>query len=641
MSSELAVHHRAPEPQSGHAASWIEVVRRFFEVSPSELSGAQLQEVEYHQLKELVRQSRIWLLVLFIAAAFVWMKGEHASLKAMSIWTACLLASVIPYGYLLYGVIHLNPADNKKVRQWLVIWTVWLTVVSIVWLSGNWALRLLPFTPDKAPPFVLDRQIFVYLSLLGQLFTTILFSSRRDVLFTVLVLGIFVPFNFIIKHQLIEVPNPRLNETAANVFFNGQIALYLIIGWFVSGTQKRLYRRQFLLESEGARVASERERADAERQRANHFIETVSHDLKQPLQTMTVMLEMLKHQASHTPDIMVTARNLERHNRALGEMVQACFDLSRLSAGTWDVNIREVVLPLVVKAVVSEAEIAASVRGLTFDGGEVPQYLVRTDQEALARILRNLIGNAIKYTPSAAKNGQGRVSLEFSTAEDQQSICISVVDNGNGIPKDRLDDVFEAYVQLDNPERDRARGFGLGLSIVKGLTRLLNHHLSVSSREGEGSRFSVTIPIVAKIPPELTSVQDGDDKEPDLSGLVMVFVENEVEQRETLTQYLNNFGCYVVSGGTAAEAIAKIEDEGVPDGPHFALSDYRLSGSETGLTAIAAIRERFGQLLPCAIITAETSPEILQSIAVHGIQLLPKPFEARQLATILTKYRPR
>jgi CheY-like chemotaxis protein len=182
----------------------------------------------------------------------------------------------------------------------------------------------------------------------------------------------------------------------------------------------------------------------------------------------------------------------------------------------------------------------------------------------------------------------------------------------------------------------------LGLSIVKGLTRLLNHDLDVFSREDEGSRFSVTVPVVAKIPPELTSVQDREDKEPDLAGLVMVFVENEVEQRETLTQYLNNFGCYVVGGGTAAEVIAKIEEEGVPDGgPHFVLSDYRLSGSETGLTAIEAIRERFGQLLPCAIITAETSPEILQSIAVQGIQLLPKPFEARQLATMLAKYSPR
>src|SRR5262249_50418406 len=154
-------------------------------------------------------------------------------------------------------------------------------------------------------------------------------------------------------------------------------------------------------------------------------------------------------------------QELQQHTRSLGDMVQASFDLSRLDAGTWDVSIREVALPHLIEKVASEFRSTAAEKGVVFDLGAVPPYLVLSDPEALGRILRNLIGNAIKYTPAETQHGPGRVVVEC--AQHNELMRIIIVDNGMGIPPNRQKDIFKEYVQLDNPERDRTKGFGLGL----------------------------------------------------------------------------------------------------------------------------------------------------------------------------------
>lgn len=150
--------------------------------------------------------------------------------------------------------------------------------------------------------------------------------------------------------------------------------------------------------------------------------------------------------------------------------------------------------------VVDDLQPGVTAAGLQLEHASLP-YLIRTDPLALERILRNLLGNAIRYTPSRTTDGQpGKILLVCKVRDGL--ICISVVDNGIGIPKSRLADVFAEYVQLANPERDRNKGLGLGLSIVRGLSALLGHALELDSTEGQGSRFSILVPIAARIPPE-------------------------------------------------------------------------------------------------------------------------------------------
>jgi CheY-like chemotaxis protein len=218
---------------------------------------------------------------------------------------------------------------------------------------------------------------------------------------------------------------------------------------------------------------------------------------------------------------------------------------------------------------------------------------------------------------------------------------INVIDNGIGIPNDRIKDVVKEYIQIDNPERDRTKGFGLGLSIVDRLIRRLDRHeLKIESIEGRGSRFSVIAPIAARIPPELLSGSVVEDGVPDLKGMVAILVEDDEETREAIIEYLNELGCYVVNGESAIEVIAQLRKEEIP-GPHIILSDYRLREQKTGIDAIEAIRAEISvSSVPAVIYTAETAPETLQAIAKENVQLLPKPLDMTQLAAVLRKCRP-
>jgi CheY-like chemotaxis protein len=260
----------------------------------------------------------------------------------------------------------------------------------------------------------------------------------------------------------------------------------------------------------------------------------------------------------------------------------------------------------------------------------------------LERILRNLIGNAIKYTPSIVAGAAGRVVVECE--KRGEFIAIIVGDNGIGIPKDKHDDIFKEYVQIGNPERDREKGFGLGLSIVRHLGRLLKHEVKLEeSAEGRGSRFSVLVRRAASIPPELrpSKVSKRTSEIPNFKDTVVVLIEDDTASREALYELLLDWGCYVVEAESAADAISKIRSEESPLAPNFILSDYRLREGRTGLDAISAVRQEIKSPVPAAIWSAETSPQVLQCIAEAGIEMLSKPVDEMQLLKVLKRDCPR
>ena len=148
---------------------------------------------------------------------------------------------------------------------------------------------------------------------------------------------------------------------------------------------------------------------------------------------------------------------------------------------------------------------------------------------------------------------------------------VSVWDNGIGIPEGRQTEIFKNYVQVDNPERNREKGFGLGLSIARGLANLLGHKLNVDSTPGRGSRFSVTVPFIGLIPPELIEVQTGEDGDPDLTNMVVAIIEDNSDLRIEISMRLIEHGCYVVAGESSYDVIEQLRIEALTSGPHFIL----------------------------------------------------------------------
>jgi len=255
--------------------------------------------------------------------------------------------------------------------------------------------------------------------------------------------------------------------------------------------------------------------------------------------------------------------------------------------------------------------------------------------------LRNLVGNALKYANPVRTGRPGLVTLECEDLGDR--IKVTVADNGPGIPKQQIADVFKEWVQLSNPERDASKGLGLGLYIVKNLANLLGHKLEVESIFGSGSRFSIFLPSRGPIPAELLELRGATPvaESPDLTGLTVVVVEDAAGPREEICDVLMDWGCYVVAGETAEDVIAEIKAEGVPAGPHLVLADYRLRDERTGVEAIDLIRSELGHpTLPAAIWTAETDATKIQELDRLGFPVFAKPPDLERLQKLLLKHLP-
>ncbi|MBF0333713.1 MAG: hypothetical protein HQL40_08705, partial [Alphaproteobacteria bacterium] len=241
-------------------------------------------------------------------------------------------------------------------------------------------------------------------------------------------------------------------------------------------------------------------RAEAAVESRSKFLAAASHDLRQPLQSLLLFQELLApHVAEGGREAL---KHLGRGLDALRELLNGLLDISRLDAGVVAPSIEDFPLQDLIEQIEAAYKPLAAAKGdLTFHIDPCPA-IVRSDPTLLGRMVRNLVENALRYTEA------GRIDVVCVAAGDQ--LRIEVHDTGLGIAPEHLDRIWEEFQQLGNPERDRNRGLGLGLAIVRRLSDLLDHPVEVSSRPGSGSVFSITVPLGAEAPrqtrPPLTTI---------------------------------------------------------------------------------------------------------------------------------------
>lgn len=359
---------------------------------------------------------------------------------------------------------------------------------------------------------------------------------------------------------------------------------------------------------------------DIERKAQNRFIAAASHDLRQPLHALGLYLSALTGHVGTRRGQAILA-NINRSTEALNEMLGSLLDISKLDAGVVDVEITDFHLDTVFERLHDAFIPEARERELAMDV-HLPDLWVRTDRMLLERVLRNLVSNALTYTPSG--------SVTLSAKQHEGQVRIDVTDTGLGIPLIEQKAIFNEYYQLHNPERDRSKGLGLGLSIVRRLTALLDIRLEIDSSEGKGTRFELTvIPGIEDKHLKNNRIMPENLDSSSLSGLTVLVIDDEPDVRDGMQVLLTQQSCLVIVADSAVAACNElINSELVPD---VIVADYRLRDDMTGEDAIEQVREELNVDVPAMIVTGDTSPDRLKDATSSGFRLLHKPVIAEEL----------
>jgi two-component system, sensor histidine kinase len=349
----------------------------------------------------------------------------------------------------------------------------------------------------------------------------------------------------------------------------------------------------------------------------SQFLASASHDLRQPVHALGLFVGALRGVAMPEEGIRLLDQ-VEASVIALDDLFSALLDISRLDAGI--VQVRRQCFPVqpllerIVRDYVPEA--AGKSVALVLHPCSL---VVDTDPVILERILRNLIANAVRYTDC------GRVVVGCRRAGT--SLRVEIWDTGRGIAPDQRERIFREFVQLGNPERDRAKGLGLGLAIVRRLTEVLQCTLTLDSRLGRGSCFAITLPrATSLIPEEPASVAppSGALKR----GFVLV-IDDEAAIQQAMYSLLTNWGHGVLTAPSGDAMLAHVAD--CPTRPDLIISDYRLRGGETGVEVIRRLRGEYNDEIPALLITGETALDRLREARESGFLILHKPVSNSRL----------
>jgi CheY-like chemotaxis protein len=213
-------------------------------------------------------------------------------------------------------------------------------------------------------------------------------------------------------------------------------------------------------------------------------------------------------------------------------------------------------------------------------------------------------------------------------------VRILVSDSGIGVPTSEQGRIFDEYYQVDNRARDRRKGLGLGLAIVRDLAQLLELPVRLKSAPGRGSSFALDVPRAPNVAPEADSPQENGQAD-FVRGAFVVLIDDDPLALDGLATTLRDFGCRVLAAASGEEALHGLTE--AEFAPQIVVSDYRLGKDENGLEVIEMLTENqrtlYGESfkLPALLITGDTSPEELERVARAGHPILHKPFGARRL----------
>jgi two-component system, sensor histidine kinase len=397
-----------------------------------------------------------------------------------------------------------------------------------------------------------------------------------------------------------------------------------IVGSVVSG--RDITERKRAQEALRAREKLEQARDSAVRanESKSRFLNAASHDLRQPLQAIELLNATLRRLVTDKNTIEVLSQQ-DQAIDAMSRLLNALLDISKLESGA--VNPRPINFALddVLDELRTEFASLAAQKGLRFEV-EMAGHTVYSDPSLVGQILRNLLSNAVKYTHEG--------SVRLRCVSEAAQVCIDVIDTGPGIPADQLPYIYDDFYQVGVPANSTRDGYGLGLSIVKHLVKLLSLELNARSDTGRGSIFSLLLPTSSS--QDLTAhralVASPVSRVRPIGDPHVLLVEDNSSVQRAMCRLLELEGYRATPVASLSEALQHIEK-----GNHIDLliCDYHLSGGESGTQVIAALRGILGASLPALLTTGDTSSAIKHVPDDPYLRFTTKPIKADELLTLL------
>ncbi|MEE2565052.1 ATP-binding response regulator [Hyphobacterium marinum] len=571
---------------------------------PADLLAGDIEAVRLEQARLLVRRNRLSCLIVeglvVYFTALILFAGDYAFAAIWFVFTSLLVGVV--YAYPRLTVPDGITAENF--RRFLQGHIAISTLTGLVW-SG---LAMAYLDPSSLLNLFITINMVVSITLGGMLP-----SAEYRPTFVGLASGMFLPFSI---YWLVTVDGPaRLIGVGLLIFYG--------FGLLVSA-RSEIQTVETLAAERNRRLAAALqaqnriiEKASAEKSR---FLAATSHDMSQPLQAQGFFLQALRRLLDR-PEQTELLDKIEAAWRSQQTLLQALVESARLDSGAIVARRTAFDLEIVTAGLKSEFEATAARRGIALHVGSCP-FIVDSDPLLVTRILRNLLSNALKFTPAGG-------TVELTAAVSDAGVLVAVSDTGPGIPAADQDRIFDDYVQLTRARNAPEPGLGLGLPIVRQLASKLGADFSFQSEPGAGTRAGIVLPL-AEPGREPETVADIPDE---ISGApLVILVEDEASIREGLEILLTCWGCRVIaaaSGDTAMQLLSWADAE-----PSLIIADRRLADGEDGLDVVDRLRGEVLDDVPAILL----SGDIVQHDAIARmprVTLLPKPADSDQLRAAL------
>ena len=601
-------------------------LRKLSAWSPKEIWRFDVDEMNLPVRREQVR-ARIALYPtmlgsqVMLAPLLVWLMWDKVGHDTLLGWLMLVLG--IHLAEFVRWLRARGLTDNMQdCRDWNVRFIVNTSFVAIIWGAGWVAM----FVPGD-----LGYQALLICVAMGMAAGAVTINPiHRPSLFLYLILFL----SPLIVRVAMEGDRPHLILafmllTYVTFLLNAGIKLMLT---FETSLRQRFEKESLLheLRAREEEIAIALDTAEQANRAKSKFLATASHDLRQPLQALRLFTEALQDVAKE-PESQRLAGQIGKSVNALVDMFDDLLDVSRLDAGIIQPRWQHFELFDLFDRLYVDFEPLAKAKGLTLQlpycnekgmNGSPCDVIVYSDPFLLERMMRNLVSNAIRYTDK----GQVEVTCRCLPEE----VEIAVQDTGIGIRPEVLPHIFEEYYQVDNPHRDRRKGLGLGLAIVRRVEELLGYRVEVESVPEQGSIFKFSLKegdasVLAR-PYVITQSRQ------DVSNKVIALVEDDADIREFTVEIMQEWGCRVFAGESGAAVLRQLDKAALR--PDLLVCDFRLPDNQTALDVMRQMRDYWGEL-PVLIVTGDTGPEALQAIQQSGASLLHKPIAPTRLRSMM------